>query len=120
MTEDLAPLPRAHAMMLFSLCIGQISCDQLRLVIPGVASHEALLDQIVYPSMCNIITVEFGHQEQAEGFDVRAIRPPSVPEGTARLRVSINAGISEDVIDRFADALVVALREVGACSAGSS
>jgi 8-amino-7-oxononanoate synthase len=37
-------------------------------------------------------------QVQDAGFDVRAIRPPTVPEGTARLRVSINAGHSEDQI----------------------
>jgi 8-amino-7-oxononanoate synthase len=46
---------------------------------------------------------------QNAGFDVRAIRPPSVPEGTARLRVSVNIGLSEEVLNRFVDALSEAL-----------
>ena len=57
---------------------------------------------------------------QADGFDVRAIRPPSVPPGTARLRVSVNAGLSEETIERFAESLAAALKEVGLCSAASS
>jgi 8-amino-7-oxononanoate synthase len=52
---------------------------------------------------------------QREGFDVRAIRPPAVAPGTARLRVSVNANLDETILRRFA----AAVQKATLCSAVS-
>ena len=50
-------------------------------------------------------TLDVAHALQQAGFDVRAIRPPTVPEGSSRLRISVHADHSEDEILALAAAL---------------
>lgn len=49
--------------------------------------------------------VNAANQLQSQGYDIRAVRPPTVPEGAARLRLSLNAGLSAEDVSGFLDAL---------------
>jgi 8-amino-7-oxononanoate synthase len=49
---------------------------------------------------------------QARGFDIRAVRPPSVPEGTARLRLSLTLNVDEALIEAMAAALAEELKRL--------
>jgi 8-amino-7-oxononanoate synthase len=60
----------------------------------------------------NKIAVEVAMHLQNQGFDVRAIRPPTVPVGTARLRISLNANLGSDDINRFAAVLIEKLARI--------
>jgi 8-amino-7-oxononanoate synthase len=46
---------------------------------------------------------------QARGFDIRGIRPPTVPEGTSRLRISLTLNVDEAAISAMIEALVEVL-----------
>lgn len=72
----------------------------------------------VPPGESPIVPVLLGEAKRAltvqrellkRGFRVSCIRPPTVPEGTARLRVSLRRGLTEAQRDAFATALKEAL-----------
>lgn len=45
--------------------------------------------------------VKIAESMQTKGFDVRAIRPPTVAEGSSRLRVSLNVNLTEEILRDF-------------------
>lgn len=55
-------------------------------IIPVILGHDAR-------------TMELARALQAAGFDLRGIRPPTVPRGTARLRISITGHVTPEQID---------------------
>jgi len=90
----------------------------------GLADHMALArscfaglnlgdgqDSQIFPVIIgdDRIAVTMATLLQGQGFDVRAIRPPTVPAGTARLRISLTLNVTADNIRSLADALREAL-----------
>lgn len=51
------------------------------------------------------LTVEIGQRLRERGILVGAIRPPTVPKGTGRLRITFSASHSEQQVDQLLDAL---------------
>jgi 8-amino-7-oxononanoate synthase len=62
------------------------------------------------------LAVAAAERLRAHGFSVRAVRPPTVPEGTSRVRLSFHADLSDADFSRLLDVLLevaVAMRAPG-------
>ncbi len=85
--------------------------EQLRSVIERFRTGAAQLglDVLGEDHICPVITgartMEVARALYAAGFHVPGIRPPTVPAGTERLRVTLSAAHSEGEVDRFLETL---------------
>lgn len=62
----------------------------------------------------NAAALALGRSLRRSGFDCRAIRPPTVPEGTARLRISLTLNVDEASVAALIDAIGEGLSEAAA------
>ena len=72
-------------------------------------------DTPIQPLLCGSDTqaVAMAQALEAQGFWVAAIRPPTVPEGRARLRITLSALHAPEEIDALVEALAIAAEQVG-------
>jgi 8-amino-7-oxononanoate synthase len=73
--------------------------QKARLEYCGVVASGSQIDPVIVGSDAR--ATAYAAAMQAHEFDIRAVRPPTVPEGTARLRISITLNASESDIDRM-------------------
>ena len=116
-----APPPSAIAAALAALEI--IAAEPERAAAP-LARARAFTDALqAPPAQSPIVPILIGGAEAAlaasqaledQGFLVVAIRPPTVPEGTARLRVAFTAGHSFEDVERLVQAVRPFLRPAAA------
>jgi 8-amino-7-oxononanoate synthase len=85
------------------LCARPLDRARLFTRLMGMAEATSPIVPIVIGSAADALKA--AHALEAQGFLVVAIRPPTVPEGTARLRLAFTAAHSEDDVARLAAAI---------------
>jgi 8-amino-7-oxononanoate synthase len=114
-----APSPLIAATVAKALAIvADDDCRRTRLHAMIDRARDALAPLGVSPGDTQILPLIVGDDAramavaarlQAAGFDVRGIRPPTVPGGTARLRISLTLNVTDADVDALAVALAEAL-----------
>ena len=111
-----APPPLAAVAVRFALEVVQGEPERRQRLLELVARARAVLGSRCgpIPGSTQILPLILGanaaamaaaEKLQAQGFDVRAVRAPTVPEGTARLRLSITLNATPADVDRLGRAL---------------
>ncbi|MGA9852871.1 MAG: 8-amino-7-oxononanoate synthase [Gammaproteobacteria bacterium] len=90
--------------------IARFRAGAAQLKLPLMDSHTAIQPLLVGDSAC---TLEASNTLLERGILAVAIRPPTVPEGSARLRITFTAGHEEMQVDQLLEALVDVLRGLG-------
>ncbi len=77
-------------------------CDMARHVFPAPSSPTPIIPVMMGDEQR---AVHAAAQLQERGFDIRAIRPPTVPSGSSRLRITLNAMLRDDDVIALGQAL---------------
>ena len=96
--------------------------DALRrgLAAAGIACGASVAHIVPIMLASNEMALHVAAELQREGFAVKAIRPPTVPPGTARIRVSLTSRITMDEICRLVAATASAIRSLPRETSASS
>jgi 8-amino-7-oxononanoate synthase len=120
-----APSPLVAALVRGALLVSRFGAERREALGRLVGQAGALLSQRcgIAPSGTQIQPVIVGADEravalaaamQARGFDIRAVRPPTVPEGTARLRISLTLNVDEATVAAMTAALAEEMQGLAA------
>ncbi len=83
-----------------------VLCERAQEIFGGAGSQ--ILPIMIYDDKK---AVKIAQVFQEEGFDIRAIRPPTVPKGTSRLRLSLSSELSEEDFQKFCDCYETVISE---------